>query len=350
MKTKLNYSDVKNLAIFEPFVNRLAEISAKSTLKFIEQKESSNMIHDLRMGLAKDCKYLETLDRISEDERTEYKRDCLRDEMRLNNLAMTQIKKRMKREQDERELENLNFAFADLMGENEMLSNEIKCISDYLARIQPIISDTMTPNSFDLVNTARFAILYILQHSAHKYMLYEAIDVHSIAYIINGNDEHNNKVLDRLMDDIKDIIVAKKKLKTKEGYTLFTLKSFADYAVRRDINKKRAGIASKTNFLITGYDEYGNEQYAQADKLTTMGGITDIFRADEFKAFRDSLNLSESDNWLIRRLMEGCTESEIASRQGVSQQAIHKRIAKLRTRLAEYEIVQNMRRYHNNTK
>ena len=349
MKTNDLYTTVSALSIFEPFVYRLAEISAKSTLKFLEQKEQSNMIHALRLGITRDCKYLETLSRISEDERTEYKRDCLREEVRLNNREASAIKRRMKKEQDENELEKLNWRLAEIEAENDTLNFEIQKISDYLARIQPIISDTLSPNSFDLVNVARWSILYALQFpTANSTKILEILQSWNDIYTTYTLDDFKKKVLDEVMTATKDIIVAKKKLKTKEGYTLYTLKGFADQMVRNRINRMRSGIASKTNFLITGYDKDGNELYIQADIMTTDGGITDIFRANEFKDFRNRLNLTELENILARLLMEGKTEEQIGKRFGVSHQAIHKRIQKLRDKLNSIEEVQNMRRYHNN--
>lgn len=345
---KTNYETISKLAIFEPFVYRLSEISAKSTPKFLEQKDGSNMIHELRNGIAKDCKYFETLKRISEDDRTEYRRDCLREEVRINNREMSAIKRQMKKTMDENQLEKLNDRLGELETENDMHDFEIKRISEYLARIQPIISDTLSPNSFDLVNISRMAILYALQRSTNASIIFDKIVYWNNIYTMYTLDELKQSAIDDLLEDIKHIVIAKKKLKTKDGYRTYTLKQFADQIVRNSINRQRSGIASKTLFMISGYDEQGNEQYIQADKMTTAGGITDIFRKEEFETFRHNLNMTDGENLIARLLMEGRTEAEIGARFGVSQQAMHKRIVKLRNRLAEYEEVKNRRRYHNN--
>lgn len=346
MKTKL-YTTVSELEIFAPFVNRLAEISAKSTVKFLEDKDPSPMIHKLRLNVAHDCNYLVTMTHIAQDERTEYKRDCLRDEMTLNNREASNIRRDMKREQDERELERLNDRLAEIESENDMLQFEIKRISDYLTRIQPIISDTLSTNGYDLIDIAKRAILQALQRSANASIILSKIEIANISYKYAYNDDTRNESINNLMDNIKSIIVAKKAFKTKDGCKYYTLKGYADQCIRDYINKSRSGIVSKTNFLTVGYDEQGNEQYIQADALTTAGGITDIFRRDEFREFCENLNLTDSEKLLARLLMQGKTQQDISNRFGVSQQAIAKRIQKIRDKLNLNDIVKNMRRYHN---
>ena len=354
MKKSLMYSDVENLAIFEPFVNRLAEMRAKSTLKFLEQRtgmynvsdtvdtlksvSTNNIISDLRSDVTTDCAYIERFKNVTNDKegRTELKRDNLRDEMRLNTLEMSNIKAQMKREYDERELEKLNERLAELEADNVRIAHEISVISAYLAQIQPIISDTFT-DGYDLVNDAQVAIRKALKRSENAHIIFERI-----AFYNKMGLKYNGMMnaVDMLNISISEVIVAKKKLKTKDGYKYYTLATFADKLIRNDVNFHRSGTASRTTHYLRGVDEEGNDIYIQSDKFSTAGGLDTIYRNDEFNDFiKTTLELTPIQKDLVWQLWKGKTQEEIARHYNVSQQAISKRIVALKEQIANAENV-----------
>lgn len=348
----LTYEDVKKCEIFAPFVNRLAEISAKSTMKFLEHKDGRQMITDTRNSVIRDCKYLASLEAHADDEITEKTYQEAREERNIIDKEISMIQSKINRmvklvTYDENQYENLVMLLADKEAEREVIANYIEKAYDYLCTMQnDFYSNTLSDNGYDIVNIAKRAILKILQTSANAYILLNAIYAYNGLYTFPAV-WNKDETLKALLDDkrVQNTIVAIKHYKTKEGYQTFTLKQFADAHCRMYVNKRRSGIATKTQYLITGHDEEGHETYIQSDKLLTAGGITDIFRKEEFDQFMKDINMTESEKLIARLLMEGRTHEQIGKRLGVTRQAVEKRIAKLQARLNDIEEVQNRRRY-----
>ena len=139
--------------------------------------------------------------------------------------------------------------------------------------------------------------------------------------------------LDEVANALRGVIVYRLPYKTKEGYREYTLKKWGDRAIQKRINAMRSGIASKTVFLVIGYDDEGNELYIKADAMTTAGGIDSIDRAEEFREFCEGLNLTADELVICRYLMNDRTQADLAKRFGVNQSTISRRIDKLREKV-----------------
>jgi len=324
------------------------KIASASTLKFLDSKETSTrgeMIATLKSSLQSDLYHFSHIEYFST--RTailaeaiaslEEERDALVAETRLihKNIAIA----------EENVIEAMEARMEAIMQRLPKISKDIK---KYREEEDILFNwfDFTYSDSMDLFQTATASLVEDITGNED---LLEACDNISGDMFV----EVDGKTTSAFFAMTDSVIVAEEAYKTKAGIRAYNLIQNANKAVRGVINSNRSGIASKTVNLITGEDEDGNETYIQATALQTLGGIDSIDRAEEFRAFYDSLNLTETEDIMVRYLMQGKTQSDIAKRLRVSQQAISLRINALRKKIEASEnevVVAWLKRYKANTK
>lgn len=303
------------------FANHLARISTASTLKFLMDKDTAPVIVELRNSLQADYSHLDNIDHA-----TEVYTNILTairtatEEKTLLEKACAEMRKALKVAEGN-EYETIRAEYLDTLDTIKRLTREIAENRAERDIIEPFFDYTLS-DAYDLHNDAYTAII-------------EAMREPIVSDYLDTLDRMGVTDFDEVATALRGVVVYRLPYKTKEGYREYTLKKWGDRAIQKRINAMRSGIASKTVYLVTGYDDEGNELYIKADAMTTAGGLDSIDRAEEFREFCENLNLTADELTICRYLMNGKTQSDLARRFGVSQQAISKRINKLRDKINE---------------
>lgn len=116
-----------------------------------------------------------------------------------------------------------------------------------------------------------------------------------------------------------------------------TMRHAVARAVNLYINQYKNKIALTTTHIITGYDEDGHELTIQASALETLGGVDSVESKRDFEILWNKCEniLTARQCEILRYILKGYKQSEIALSLGVSESTIANHLAQIRTRMAE---------------
>lgn len=295
--------------------DRLARISVQSTLNLFISKECNETLFELKNDFQKDLAYFDNMPTIAQtitDLENRHAENLV--EIATDTQAIKDIKKALEITTNGEKVQNLCEYMGTLTADINRRRLDNKIINAELPTLYAKLDYTYS-NAFDLYQTAFESIL-------------EKID------LVNLDETAD---LEKTLENLKTVIVAEIPYKTKNGFKTYTLKQWADKAVRNAINEKRTRNATKTLYIITNEtDENGNEILLKADALATAGGISDIYEKTAFTDTLAKLNLTETELLIIRLLMQGKTTRQIADRIGVkAHTTIVRKIEKIRQKALE---------------
>jgi RNA polymerase sigma factor (sigma-70 family) len=312
--------------------NEIARISARSTLKTFMDKDGSKIFFQLKNSLEADLRYMDN----------------------LPALVQSITDNENKRSENAYEIEQNEQAIKDARKTLKSTDNYSACldISDYIDKLQADTEHRKNENK-----RLKTAIDTAYQKLDYNYSF--AMDIYQVAYrsilekiaLCPLADLEYLPTADgvaKAIDRLKEVIVASVPYKTKDGYKDYTLKTWADKAIREYINDKRSENASRIQYIITGeQDEEGNDILLVADSLQTAGGVTDIFEQKAFNTLLQDMELSASQKTVLKMLLQGKTQKDIADRLNISQQAVADRIKALRKKASTTESGADYIKRHN---
>ena len=308
---------MKNIELKTAIADRLARISTQSTLNLFISEEGNETMFNLKNSLQADLRYYDTMPTTAQDiSDKEHKHTANLDRIALNDSIIKDLAKCIKATTDPDQINRLCQYMQELIFENKTAKAENLIINGELSDLYKKLDYTYSP-AFDLYQVAFTAILEKLNENKTLDILTAQMDI--------------DKAVDFSLTYYRNKVVATVPYKTKDGEKEYTLKQWADKAVRTAINEKRNNRATKTLYIIADIDEDGNEILLQADALTTAGGIADIYEKNAFADTLAKLDLTDSELLIVRLLMQGKTTRQIADRLGVkAHTTIVRRIEKIR--------------------
>ena len=310
----------------------LARICTASTLKFLEGKQTQSqttegktlastpvfdLVRELRNGLQHD---LRNLDHVQTLANLDAEYQAVLDEIKLLTIEQRELEKLASRQNKPtpEQRATIDRRYWDVTLELDELTDRKHDIASRLASLRKVM-DYATTDALDLYQTAYLAIWEAFQTDALK----KTFD--------NLNDTDTTEAI---LSAISDVVAFSIPYKTKDGAKDYTAKHWGDRAVQHVINRNRSGVARKTTYIITGYDEDGNELTEKLDTFQTLGGVDSLEQLDNFTELWQALNLSEYEKRIVSHLLKGHTHEQIATACGVSRTAITNKISRLRDRLA----------------
>ena len=331
---KNNENNTTNIIIAT--AETLAKISACATLKLLVLKWEDEKLVELRNGLQKDFTTLKrqatATEQITAHEKAIEENN---EKINLYNAIIKECNRTIKNAL-QIPLEILNQAIEErerATAKIEQLQAENKQHRDRLLDLYPVLDIALT-DGIDLYQIAFGSIWEDLTTNGN---IQTAINNTIAQYqdLLYLTDEQKTALITNILSNIKDITTLSVPYKTKDGSKDYTAKTKSDKAIRDYLNGYRSGTAYKTDYIIVGYDKNGNELTIQNNALQTAGGVDSVEEKMAFNSIITALNLTDSEKRLLKMLLQGKTEKQIATAFQVSQQAIHKRIVKLREKAAK---------------
>lgn len=301
---------------YEKGLLKVAEISAKSTIKYLWEKWAMDYTEQLRFGQLADFRLLEIEGNIIDEMGELEKRVTeINEEVKLVYSTIAELKDAM-----------------DSMSKRqyEDARNECLILDDY---IKSMHAERKRANE-------RINLLY----SKMGQCLTDGIDLYQIGVvavweclpIIKAYARHGK--LD--VNNVGALVVECYTVKSTGAKKYLTLKAYADREIRRYINQWRTGTASKTQYIIVGADEDGNDLLLQNSKLETLGGVDSW---EEKQAFFETWGklegiLTSGQLEVVKLLLQGKTQEEIAKKLGVKQNTISEKIKRIREKVKNSSI------------
>lgn len=300
---------------YEGALLSVAEISAKSTIKYLWEKWAMDYTEKLRFGqLADFARLNRERNAVNEITTLEKRIVNIDEEMKITVAVMSEIEDVVLNlrgnayKEKQGELQELNAYIEELHEERKKAINEINVLYS-------VLGERLT-DGIDLYNIAVCAV-------------WECLPVIK-AYARHGYDVNNAGGL------VVDCYTIKR---TGEKRYL-TLKAYADRAVRKYVNQWRSGTASKTQYIIVGQDEEGNELILQNSKLETMGGVDSWEEKQAFAEMWAELEniLTGGQIEVVKLLLQGKTQQEIAKCLKVKQNTVSDKIKRIREKVKNSSI------------
>ncbi len=301
---------------YEKELLKVAEISAKSTIKYLWEKWAMDYTEKLRYGQLADFRLLE-IERniIDETGKLEKRVTEIGEEMKLVYSTIAELKDAM-----------------DSMskGQYEDARNECLILDDY---IKSMHEERKRANE-------RINLLY----SKMGQCLTDGIDLYQISVvavweclpIVKAYARHGK--LD--VDNVGALVVECYTVKSTGEKRYLTLKAYADRAIRKYINQWRTGTASKTQYIIVGQDEDGNDLLLQNSKLETLGKVDTWEQKQEFLEtwgrFEKVLTCRQME--IVKLLFAGLNQTQIAKKLHVKQNTISDYIDRIKDRILKSDI------------
>lgn len=108
-------------------------------------------------------------------------------------------------------------------------------------------------------------------------------------------------------------------------------------AVNQYVNQYRNKLALKTQHIITGTDEEGNELTVQATALETLGGVDSVESQIDFSFLWAKVEnlLTARQCEIVRYILKGYSQKEISIALGVKESTINNHMAQIREKAQE---------------
>lgn len=305
----------------------VAEISAKSTIKYLYCQSVNDFTRSVRFGLLGDMERLEgeknVIDEITRNEKRVAEID---EEAKLVSKVIDEIKDiilKLKGElykEKQKELQELNNYIEGMHKERKKLVERNNLLYRYMG-------ERLT-DGIDLYQVAVMAIwecMPILKaHARHG-----KLDVENVG---------------------KTVVKCYTVRKTGEKKYL-TLKGYSDKKVREYINKWKAKKEYKdkdgkrktcdiVQYITVGYDDDGNELLLQNSKLETFGGVDSWEEKQDFLTTKEKIEnvLSDGELLIVKYLLEGMTQTEIGKKLNLKQNTINDKIRRIRNKVKALDI------------
>ena len=300
---------------YENALLSVAEISAKSTIKYLWEKWAVDYTEKLRFGQLADFARLDKeRNAVNEIDTLEKRVKNIDEELKITANIMSEMEDVI--------LSLHGNAYKDMQGELqelnayiEELHEERKKTVKEIGVLYGVLGERLT-DGIDLYQIAVCAV-------------WECLPVIK-AYARHGYNINN----------AGGLVVECYTIKKTGEKRYLTLKAYADRAVRKYVNQWRSGTASKTQYIIVGQDEEGNELLLQNSKLETLGGVDSW---EEKQAFCEMW--SELENILtcgqldvVKLLLQGKTQQEIAKCLKVKQNTVNDKIKRIREKVKNSNI------------
>ena len=300
---------------YEDALLSVAEISAKATIKYLWEKWSMDYIAKLRYGQLADFARLDReRNAVNEIETLEKRITNIDEEMKITVAVMSEIEDVVLNlhgnayKEKQSELQELNAYIEELHEERKKTVKEIGVLYG-------VLGERLT-DGIDLYQIAVCAV-------------WECLPVIK-AYARHGYDVNN----------AGGMVVECHTIKRTGEKRYLTLKAYADMAVRKYVNQWRSGTASKTQYIIVGHDEEGNELFLQNSKLETLGGVDSWEEKQAFAEMWAELEniLTGGQIEVVKLLLQGRTQQEIAKCLKVNQSTVNDKIKRIREKVKNSSI------------
>ena len=322
MKRTTNYQ----VAYVNELLN-LAEISAKSTIKYLYMQSVNEYTRGIRFGLLSDVARLEreknTIEEIARLEKTVISID---EEIKITEKTITEIEDiilDLKGELYEEQRENL----LELNSYIETLHKERKLKVEEISLLYKVLGERLT-DGIDLYQVAVVSI-------------WECMPTLK-AYARHGKLN---------IENVGDLVVKCHTIKKTGEKRYITLKGYADSKIREYINnwKRKKEYKDKegkrktcdiVQYITVGYDDEGNELLLQDKSLVTMGGITSFEELQDYNCLLQSIEnvLTEGEKLIVKMLLQGKTQEEIGKKLNLKQNSISDKIKRIRNKISKLDI------------
>lgn len=322
MKRTTNYQ----VAYVNELLN-LAEISAKSTIKYLYMQSVNEYTREIRFGLLSDVARLEreknTVEEIARLEKTVKNID---EEIKITEKTIMEIKdiildlKEELYEEQRGELLELNSYVETLHKERKLKVEEISLL-------YKVLGERLT-DGIDLYQVAVVSIWECLP-------------------IIKAYARHGKLNV----ENVGDLVVKCHTIKKTGEKRYITLKGYSDSKIREYINnwKRKKEYKDKegkrktqdiVQYITVGYDDEGNELLLQDKSLVTMGGITSFEELQDYNCLLQSIEnvLTEGEKLIIKMLLQGKTQEEIGKKLNLKQNSISDKIKRIRNKVSKLDI------------
>lgn len=301
---------------YEKGLLQVAEISAKSTIKYLWEKWAMDYTEKLRYGQLTDFARLDReRNAVNEIATLEKRVASIDEEMKITRAVISEIEDIILNlqgnayKEKQGELQELNSYVETLHKERKATTEEINLLYN-------VFGERLT-DGIDLYQIGVVAV-------------WECLPIIK-AYARHGKLDVNN---------VGALVVECYTVKSTGAKKYLTLKAYADREIRRYINQWRTGAASKTQYIIVGADEDGNDLLLQNSKLETLGGVDSW---EEKQAFFETWGklegiLTSGQLEVVKLLLQGKTQEEIAKKLGVKQNTISEKIKRIREKVKNSSI------------
>lgn len=301
---------------YEKELLKIAEISAKSTIKYLWEKWAVDYTEKLRYGQLADFARLDRERNASNGIANLEKRlASIDEEMKITRAIISSISDIILNLQGsaykgkQEELQELSAYVGTLHKERKTIVEEINLL-------YKVLGERLT-DGIDLYQIGVVAVWECLP-IVKAYARHDKLDV----------------------DNMGGLIVECYTVKRTGEKKYLTLKAYADKAIRKYVNQWRSGTASKTQYIIVGQDEDGNDLLLQNSKLETLGGVDSW---EEKQAFFETWGklegiLTSGQLEVVKLLLQGKTQEEIAKKLDVKQNTISEKIKRIREKVKNSSI------------
>lgn len=307
------------------YVNELltvAEISAKSTIKYLYCQSVNDFTRSIRFGLLGDMDRLQRENNIVEEVAKNEKRVAeIDEEIRLNEKTIKEIKsiildlKGGEYEKQQRKLQKLNV-------EIEMLHKQRNELVTRNGMLYKYMGERLT-DGIDLYQIAVMAIWECMP-------------------ILKAYERHNKLDIDNIGKMVVECYTTKKGSEKK----YITLKSYSDRKIREYVNKwkrkkeykdkdGKRKLLDVEQYIIVGYDEDGNELLLQCSALENGGGVDTWEERQDFLFIENEVEnaLSESELLIVKYLQKGLNQKEIGKKLNLKQNTISDKVNRIRNKI-----------------
>lgn len=305
----------------------LAEISAKSTIKYLYMQSVNEYTREIRFGLLGDVARLErernTVEEIARLEKTVISID---EEIKITEKTIIEIEDiilDLKGELYEEQRGNL----LELNSYVERLHKERKLKVEEISLLYKVLGERLT-YGIDLYQVAVVSIWECLP-------------------IIKAYARHGKLNV----ENVGDLVVKCHTIKKTGEKRYITLKGYSDSKIREYINnwKRKKEYKDKegkrktcdiVQYITVGYDDEGNELLLQDKSLVTMGGITSFEELQDYNCLLQSIEnvLTEGEKLIVKMLLQGKTQEEIGKKLNLKQNSISDKIKRIRNKISKLDI------------
>lgn len=301
---------------YEKELLKVAEISAKSTIKYLWEKWAMDYAEKLRYGQLVDFARLDReRNAVNEIATLEKRVASIDEEMKITRAVISEIEDIILNLQGNAYREKQG-ELRELNSYVEMLHKERKTTIEEINLLYNVLGERLT-DGIDLYQISVVAVWECLP-IIKAYARHDKLDV----------------------DNVGALVVECYTVKRTGERKYLTLKAYADRAIRKYVNQWRSGTASKTQYIIVGQDEEGNDLLLQNSKLETLGKVDTWEQKQEFLEtwgkFEKVLTCRQME--IVKLLFAGLNQTQIAKKLHVKQNTISEHMDRIRERILKSDI------------
>ena len=343
-KRTLNNAEIEKAAI------TLAEISAASVLKNLVTKSSQETMFILKRELQIDKGTIKRAEYIGDKTTALERRN---EEIKKELTELAKVLSILKGRLSERENSSFMALYKGTKTEIESLKAERKRISEEKDILYKKLGESLR-NGNDLINTAVCAIYEnfdkVKEYFNDKFYDIPTDEKPKEKFFADIVQEMGNIVIDREYKTIREQYTGVSKqgniskfYKAKRDENGEIVKAWQDItlryatakAVNQYINQYRSMTALQTCYIITGYDEDGNELLLQNSAFETLGGVDSVEEKIDFNILFKKCEsvLTARQIEIIKLILKGLSQKEISEKLGVSENTIYSHTNQIREKM-----------------